>query len=131
MNISYKQKIKKNARHSMIKKAVELLTQDRNSLCCVSEKYVRELFDYFGELDETNEQKETKCIDVSYIRMWEKIHSQYVGNKKAEELTVCYLAGPEPENDFEELISMGVLPHNIWAFAPCIIVLIKLKDFHM
>ena len=116
MNISYKQKIKKNARHSMIKKAVELLTQDRNSLCCVSEKYVRELFDYFGELDETNEQKETKCIDVSYIRMWEKIHSQYVGNKKAEELTVCYLAGPEPENDFEELISMGVLPHNIWAF---------------
>ena len=48
MNISYKQKIKKNARHSMIKKAVELLTQDRNSLCCVSEKYVRELFDYFG-----------------------------------------------------------------------------------
>lgn len=116
MDISYKQKVKKTARHSMIKKAVELLTQERNSLCCVSEKYVRDLFDYFIELEESNEQKETKCIDVSYIRMWEKIHSQYIGNKRVEELTVCYLAGPEPENDFEELISMGVLPHNIWAF---------------
>ena len=116
MDISYKQKTKKVARHSMIRRAVELLTQERSSLCCVKGNYVRDLFDYFNELEESNEQKEVKCIDLSYIRMWEKIHSQYVGNKKVEELTVCYLAGPEPENDFEEFISMGVLPHNIWAF---------------
>lgn len=80
MDISYKQKVKKTARHSMIKTAVELLTQERNSLCCVSGKYVRDLFDYFIELEESNEQKETKCIDVSYIRMWEKIHSQYIAS---------------------------------------------------
>lgn len=116
MDISYKQKKKRIARHTMIRKAVELLTQERDSLCCVPRNYVRDLFDYFIKLEESNEQKETKAIDISYIRMWEKIHSQYVGNKKVEDLTVCYLAGPEPENDFEEFISMGVLPHNIWAF---------------
>lgn len=26
------------------------------------------------------------------------------------------MAGPEPKNDFEELISLGILPNNIWAF---------------
>ncbi len=118
MNVimSYKQKTKQIARHKMIRKAVELLTQDRNSICCVPRNYVRNLFDYFIELEESNEQKEVRNIDESYIRMWEKIHSQYVGNKNVEDLTVCYLAGPEPENDFEEFISMGILPHNIWAF---------------
>ncbi len=116
MKVSYKQKTKQLARHTMIRKAVELLTQERNSLSCVSEKYVRDIMDYFLGLEESNEQKETKNIDVSYVRMWEKIHSQYIGNKKADEITVCYLAGPEPENDFKEFVSMGVLPNNIWAF---------------
>lgn len=115
-SISYKQKSKQIARHAMIRSAVELLTQERDSLCCVPRNYVRDLFDYFIEFEESNEQKEVMNMDISYIRMWEKIHSQYIGNKKVEDLTVCYLAGPEPENDFKELISMGVLPHNIWAF---------------
>lgn len=36
--------------------------------------------------------------------------------KKPEELTVCYLSGPEPSNDFKELTNLGILPQNIWAF---------------
>ena len=116
MNITYKQRKKQIARHKMIRRAVELLTQERDALCCVRRNYVRDLRDYFMGLEETIELIEARCIDISYIRMWENIHSQYIGNKKVEELTVCYLAGPEPENDFSELISMGVLPHNIWAF---------------
>ena len=116
MDISYKQKTKQVARHKMIKKSVELLTQERTSLCCVQRNYVRDLYEYFMGLEESFENKEVKCIDISYIRMWENIHSQYVGNKKPEEITVCYLAGPEPENDFAEFVSLGILPHNIWAF---------------
>ncbi len=116
MDISYKQKTKQIARHKMIKRSVELLTQKRSSLCCVQRNYVRDLYEYFMELEESTENNEVKYIDTSYIRMWENIHSQYVGNKRPEEITVCYLAGPEPENDFEEFISLGILPHNIWAF---------------
>ena len=32
------------------------------------------------------------------------------------ELTVCYLCGPEPDNDFKEFTNLGILPQNIWAF---------------
>lgn len=116
MTITYKQKVKQVVRHRMIRRAVEMLTQERASLCCVRRNYVRDLLDYFMGLEESNELKEAKCIDISYVQMWENIHSQYIGNKRVEDITVCYLAGPEPENDFAELISMGVLPHNIWAF---------------
>ena len=110
-SISYKQKSKQIARHAMIRSAVELLTQERDSLCCVPRNYVRDLFDYFIEFEESNEQKEVMNMDISYIRMWEKIHSQYIGNKKVEDLTVCYLAGPEPENDFKELMRQVSLSH--------------------
>ena len=55
MKVSYKQKTKQLARHTMIRKAVELLTQERNSLSCVSEKYVRDIMDYFLGLEESNE----------------------------------------------------------------------------
>lgn len=114
--VTYKQKTKQIARHSMLKRAVELLTTERSSTCCVKKMYVRELYDYFLEQNESREQEEAKKIEEAYIRMWENVHTQYVGYKRVEELTVCYLAGPEPENDFKELISLGVLPHNIWAF---------------
>lgn len=116
MSVTYNQKTKQMARHQMLRKAVELLTQNRDSICCVKRNYVREIFDFFTEIEDSNESKEAKEIDSSYIRMWENVHAQYVGNKKAEELVVCYFAGPEPENDFNELISLGVLPQNIWAF---------------
>lgn len=29
---------------------------------------------------------------------------------------VCFLSGPEPDNDFQELINLGILPQNIWGF---------------
>ena len=51
-SISYKQKSKQIARHAMIRSAVELLTQERDSLCCVPRNYVRDLFDYFIEFEE-------------------------------------------------------------------------------
>ena len=116
MENSYKQKTKKLARHKMIRKAVELLTQNREELCCVRKTYVRDIYEEFLSDEESLEQKEASYINDSYIRMWENIHTQYVGHKEVKDLTVCYLAGPEPENDFNEFISMGVLPYNIWAF---------------
>lgn len=67
-------------------------------------------------MDEEHEQLEASKIDLDYIREWERLHGDIVGHKRPSELSVCYLSGPEPENDFHELISLGVLPQNIWAF---------------
>jgi len=45
--VTYKQEVKNNVRHSMIKHAVELLTTNHSSACCVKRSYVRNLYDYF------------------------------------------------------------------------------------
>lgn len=116
MSITYKQENKNVVRHTVIRRAVEMLTTFRAQSCCVRRSYVRDLYDYFNDLSESREQEETRKIDVSYIQEWEKMHSNNIGVKRPEELSVCYLAGPEPENDFNEFISMGIKPQNIWAF---------------
>lgn len=113
---TYRQETKSFVRHKVIKKAVELLTVDRSSSCCVRNSYVRDLFDYFTHLPETHERDEALKIEPEYIREWERIHSNAIGHKRPDELSVCYLSGPEPDNDFKEFVAMGVLPHNIWAF---------------
>lgn len=116
MPASYKQEVKNIVRHAVIKRAVELLTTERQSACCVRRSYVRDLYEYFLHQEESHEKTEAHKIDIGYIREWESMHADYIGTKRASELSVCYLAGPEPENDFNEFISLGVLPQNIWAF---------------
>ena len=116
LNYSYKQSVKNMVRHTILKKAVDMLTVNRSTACCVRNSYVRDLYDYFVCLKETHESNEAKKIDLSYIREWERIHMNSIGNKRPDELSVCYLSGPEPENDFQELVNLGVLPQNIWAF---------------
>lgn len=113
---TYKQDTKNRVRHEVIRKAVELLTSYRSDACCVRNSYVRDLHDYFVSLPETHEKREAEKIDHSYIREWEQMHSSLIGIKRPSELSVCYLSGPEPENDFNEFVDMGVLPQNIWAF---------------
>lgn len=113
---SYSQKIKCKARHLALKRAVEKLTVERNSCCCVENTYVRNLYDYFSEEADGKIKEAIEKIDVNYIKEWEKFHRIHIGNKTVEQLSVCYLGGPEPENDFTELINLGILPHNIWAF---------------
>ncbi|MBW9158729.1 hypothetical protein KTC93_09575 [Clostridium tagluense] len=93
-----------------------MLTTNRNKACCVDRAYVRKVCDYFNSLDECNEKREVMKIDMSYINSWEKLHDSCIGHKRPEDLVVCYLSGPEPQNDFTELISLGIHPQNIWAF---------------
>lgn len=114
---NYNQYTKQNVRHRAIFKAVDSLTSKRERSCCVERSYVRNVYDYFTSSDDISQNgAEAEKINVSYITDWEKLHDSYVGTKKPEDLVVCYLSGPEPNNDFQELINLGILPHNIWAF---------------
>ena len=114
--VTYKQEIKSKVRHQIIKNAVNLLTTNRSNSCCVRRSYVRDIYDYYKDCSESHEQNEIKKIDVEYIKEWERMHTTSIGRKSPEELSVCYLSGPEPENDFLEFVSIGVKPQNIWAF---------------
>lgn len=113
---TYRQEAKNQVRHTVVRKAVEILTVGRSDACCVRNSYVRDMCDYFTHLSETHEQTEAKKIDLAYIREWEQMHINTIGFRKPDELSVCYLSGPEPKNDFDEFVSMGILPQNIWAF---------------
>ena len=55
-------------------------------------------------------------LDDDTLRSWQALHASHLGTRKPEDLTVCYLCGPEPGNDFEVFVELGVLPQNIWAF---------------
>lgn len=116
LSSTYRQETKNRVRHMVIKTAVEILTVKRSEAFCVRNSYVRDLYDHFLSELKSHERNEVLKIDRTYIREWERMHSNLIGNKHPDELSVCYLSGPEPENDFQELVDMGVLPQNIWAF---------------
>ena len=113
----YDQYTKQNVRHTALVKAVEVLTSERSQSCCVERNYVRRLYDYFTLSEDVSQNKiEAQKINVSYITNWEKLHDSFLETKRPEDLMVCFLSGPEPDNDFQELINLGVLPQNIWGF---------------
>ena len=113
----YTQFEKNYVRHSSIKHAVSTLTTRRHDAPCVSREYVRNLYDYFTQTeDESRNKLEAIKIDTNYILDWEHLHDSFCRPKATHELTICYLCGPEPNNDFDEFVSLGVLPQNIWAF---------------
>ena len=114
---SYMQISKRIVRHKILFHAVDTLTRKRGEACCVSRNYVRKVYDYFTQTEDySNNSEEAKKIERSYITNWEHLHDSCIGKKNVEDLTVCYLCGPEPNNDFQELVDLGILPQNIWAF---------------
>lgn len=116
-NYSYKQFSKNVVRRKVLSYAVEILTNRRNESTCVSREYVRNIYNYYT-LNQDESKIKTECmkIDPTYILEWENLYDSSVGIRRPSDLSVCYLCGPEPNNDFPELINLGILPRNIWAF---------------
>lgn len=114
---TYSQLSKCKARHNAIDNAIKMITVNRGNSAIVEKCYVRNIYDQFIQKDEMSEDKnEVLCVDKNYIISWERLHDSCIGTKRPEDLKICYLCGPEPNNDFKEFIDYGVLPHNIWAF---------------
>jgi len=61
-------------------------------------------------------RKQVMKIQSQYISAWESLHDSLISYRRPSDLGVCYLSGPQPQNDFDELTALGVLPQNIWAF---------------
>ncbi|MDD4849286.1 MAG: hypothetical protein PHO10_01150 [Gemmiger sp.] len=113
----YQQETKNKARHLILSQAVAALTMEREHICCIPRPYVRQVLDFFHQYDKDEPMRcQADLIEPAYITNWESLHDAIVGNKRPSDLSICYLSGPQPQNDFNELISLGVLPQNIWAF---------------
>lgn len=115
-DITYRQPKKDAVRQKALQYAVESLTINRAQVCCVERNYVRNLYNALSFEPSVELKHELQRIDTTYLGHWERLHDSCVGSKSASDLVVCYLSGPEPQNDFHVLTSLGILPQNIWAF---------------
>lgn len=114
---TYTQYAKTVVRHQILLYAITLLTSNRENASCVNRSYVRNVYDFLTQTEDDNRNKEEALkIGREYILDWEKLHDACCGVKRPSDLVVCYLCGPEPNNDFDEMLSLGILPQNIWAF---------------
>jgi hypothetical protein len=114
---TYQQPIKDNARRVVLERAVMALTKERDQSAIVVSHEFDEALNYgIHILDKHNliDSKFQQEISV-HLADWHAFHEAEVGAKKPSELRVLYLCGPEPQNDLVVLLSLGVIPQNIWA----------------
>lgn len=109
MVTTYKQPIKEKSRKAIWQHAVESLTANRSESRILNAEYLNKLNGFV-------EGKAGQIIDPFEWLNYLKYTDITYGEKKAEELKVAFFCGPEPENDVEVLLSLGVRLENMYAF---------------
>ncbi|MFA4951368.1 class I SAM-dependent methyltransferase [Brevundimonas sp.] len=113
---SYDQPTKERARRLSLTRAVELVTSRREAAAIVPGDYperVREAL--LSSETEGDRMAGAACKDED-LTSWRSFRAAAIGARMPGEITVAYLAGPEPQNDLAVLLELGVRPENIWAF---------------
>lgn len=96
------------------KNAINLLVHNRKSSRILNEEFIRRTWDYaFTEILLPYEI--INKYDEGFLEYWCEFSSSSYSDKKVEELKVLYLCGPEPENDLELLLKLGIQCENVWA----------------
>lgn len=112
----YSQPTKVRARTLALSHAVEMLTTRREHAAVVPKDYVARVQRLLSEREGTLDAYAAASCHEHLISDWEAFWFSKVGSKAPSDLTIAYLAGPEPLNDFRELVKLGVHPHNIFGF---------------
>lgn len=115
MAAEYQEPKKLLARQQVIGSAISALTTNRSSATLCRRSYVREVRDTLIERAGYDPIIAEKLTDET-IERWEAFYDSIVLSRKAKDLKVAYLCGPNPENDLRVFCSAGILPENIWAF---------------
>ncbi|WP_289374902.1 hypothetical protein [Paenibacillus silvae] len=113
----YLQSEKNIVRKEALGRAIDILTINRDSSTIAT-------LDYFDEVERFMLKDSSNPNDVLIANTlsekdkfaWKKHYKSILGKKQSDELRVAYLSGPNPENDLNELIELGILPENVWAF---------------
>lgn len=114
---TYKQPIKQAARTKALTHAVDLLTNRREQCAVLPSDYTAKVLAKVRNRENDREyQAASVSVDPEDLESWNSFRASTIGSRSAGDLTVAYLSGPEPTNDLEALIGLGVRPENIWAF---------------
>src|SRR5690349_7298580 len=112
---AYQEKSKRRARSIVLKHAVDSLTLNRDSSPLVTMADFELLLEYCVQYIERYTTNRVEPALLTAKNYWNSLYAGRVGHRKAEELQILFLAGPDPLNDLAALMDLGVLPHNIWA----------------
>lgn len=113
---TYKQNIKEESREKIWEHAVYSLTANRSNNRVLNEEYIRNLWNYiFYKSKYSGGYFKNTNPDINYLNSWCEFANSCYGDKKSNQLRVVYLCGPEPENDLETLLKLGISIENIWA----------------
>ncbi|EFO3334804.1 hypothetical protein AT519_24310 [Escherichia coli] len=108
--VTYKQDVKEKSRIEIWTKAIRKLTIDRDNQRILRPNYIRRLWDYAFDEILPNEEPDESIIDS-----WTIFSNSMYESKQPQQLKIAYFCGPEPENDLEVMISLGVQISNVWA----------------
>lgn len=117
MNIpSYDQPEKQRARSLVLERAVAAVTSDRHSSPLVRADEFQETLDFsLYVLRQYGFNGELAAEVRAYAREWHTFFNCTLGQKSASDVRVLYLCGPEPHNDLDVLLRLGIMQQNIWA----------------
>jgi hypothetical protein len=113
---TYRQPTKAIARQNAISHAVDLMTTRRTHAAVVSADHVERIRSHLLQRGWIGDDEAALACDQLDIDSWRGFRNQVIGAKEPTEITVAYLAGPEPSNDLEVFLKCGIRPENIWAF---------------
>lgn len=116
MPLSYRQPTKHAVRTKALASAVKMLTKKRENTTIVSKKHVRKVLKALSASKVPGDRENSRQCRKADIKSWESFRISHIGTRTPSDLTVAYLAGPEPSNDIQILMKHGIRAENIWAF---------------
>ena len=111
----YTEPVKNKVRNLVLSHAVRALTTARYSSALLSEHQALQMLEYTYGLLELGGIKSFRSTMTSVTEYWLEFRASRISKKKASELQVLILCGPNPVNDVLELVKLDISPYNIWA----------------
>ena len=113
---TYKQDIKERTRELLWNHAVRSLTQSRMDSRVLNPLYLDNLWDFVKKNFDKSGCYDPSDLDDLRYEDWKRYGETVYGTKRPEELKVAFFCGPEPENDVNHLVRLGVRIENMYAF---------------
>ncbi|MDY3203916.1 MAG: hypothetical protein RBR70_02430 [Arcobacter sp.] len=110
--MKYNQEEKNIVREQSLKNAINSLTKNRKKSTLATKDYLKNAKGHLINKDNPI----INYLDDETVIRWEKFYDSIVERKKPSDLKVAYLCGPNPLNDLQIMVEMGILPENVWAF---------------
>lgn len=115
--MKYKEEIKIKARKEVLSYAINCLTEKKHDYgYLINEEYVEKVIAQLKSRKHQIDDLFVQQLSDASVETWKKFYRNGKQEKKVSEIKVAYLSGPNPENDLQVLVDLGVLPENVWTF---------------